>query len=195
MVIESAGKMSGSQIENLQTAYANKYSGLPNAHRLPLVLTEGLTAKSVSINAKDAQLLEARSFQVTDIARAFGVPPHMIGETTGSTSWGTGLEQMARAFITYTVQPHLVRIEQELNRKLCRTENRFIEFNRAASMQGDSKAESDYFKAALGGPGSGPGWMSVDEVRRLKNQKPMGGRAATPYDPRDTEPTDPGAQT
>lgn len=197
IVIESPGKMSTEQITNLQTAYANKYSGLPNAHRLPLVLTEGNKAKEVSITAQDAQLLEARKFQVTDIARAFGVPPHMIGETSASTSWGTGLEQMARGFVTYTLQPHLVRIEQELNRKLFRTARRFIEFNRDAAMQGDSKAEAEYFKAALGGPGSGPGWMSVDEVRKLKNQKPIGGRAATPFDPRDTapaEPTDPGAQ-
>jgi len=194
VVIEGDGKMTSAQIDNLQTAYANKYSGLPNAHRLPLVLTEGLKAKQISITAKDAQLLEARSFQVTDIARAFGVPPHMIGETTASTSWGTGLEQMARGFITYTLQPHLVRIEQELNRKLFRTASRFIEFNRDAAMQGDSTAESNYFKAALGGPGSGPGWMSVDEARRLKNLKPMGGSAARPYDPRDVDtnnPTDP----
>lgn len=199
MVIEGDGKMTSSQIENLQTAYANKYSGLPNAHRLPLVLTEGLKAKPVSITAEDAQLLEARKFQVADIARAFGVPPHMIGETSAATSWGTGLEQMARGFVTYTLQPHLVRIEQELNRKLFRTARRFIEFNRDAAMQGDSKAEADYFKAALGGPGAGPGWMSVDEVRRLKNQKPVGGRAATPYDPRDEQtpaapnPAEPGA--
>jgi HK97 family phage portal protein len=185
IVIESPGKMNAEQITNLQTMYANKYSGLANAHRLPLVLTEGNKSKEVSITAKDAQLIEARRFQVADIARAFGVPPHMIGETSSSTSWGTGLEQMARGFITYTVQPHLVRIEQELNRKLFRTAGRFLEFNRDAAMQGDSKAEADYFKAALGGPGSGPGWMTVDEVRRLKNQKPMGGRAATPYDPRD----------
>ena len=201
VVIESPGSMKKEQIENLQTAYANKFSGLQNAHRLPLVLTEGLTAKPVSITAQDAQLLEARKFQVTDIARAFGVPPHMIGETTASTSWGTGLEQMARGFVAYTLQPHLVRIEQELNRKLFRTARRFVEFNRDAAMQGDSKAEADYFKAALGGPGSGPGWMAVDEARKLKNLKPMGGRAATPYDPRDEQaaadpaPTDPGATT
>lgn len=112
----------------------------------------------------------------------------MIGETSSSTSWGTGLEQMARAFVTYTLQPHLVRMEQELNRKLFRNAGRFVEFNRDALMQGDSKAESEYFKAALGGPGSGPGWMAVDDVRKLKNMPPVGGRSATPFDPRDAQP-------
>lgn len=183
MVLETTGKMNETQIGALQTAYANKYSGLDNAHRLPLVLTEGLTAKAVSITAEDAQLLEARRFQVADIARAFGVPPHMIGETSASTSWGSGIEQMSRGFVRFTLQPHLVRIEQELNRKLFRTARRFVEFNRDAALQGDSKAEGEAFKAALGGPGAGPGWMSVDEVRRFKNLPPVGGAAAKPYYP------------
>lgn len=185
IVLEAPGQMKADAITNLQTAFAAKYSGLANAHRLPLVLTDGIKSKEVTITAEDAQLLEGRKFQVIDIARAFGVPPHMIGETSASTSWGTGIEQMARAFVTYTLQPHLVRFEQELNRKLFKTAGRFVEFNRDALMQGDSTAESNYFKAALGGPGSGPGWMAVDEARRLKNLPPLGGRAATPFDPRD----------
>jgi HK97 family phage portal protein len=185
IVLEAPGQMKADTITNLQTAFAAKYSGLENAHRLPLVLTDNIKSKEVSITAEDSQLLEGRKFQVIDIARAFGVPPHMIGETSASTSWGSGIEQMARAFVTYTLQPHLVRFEQELNRKLFKTAGRFVEFNRDALMQGDSDAESNYFKTALGGPGSGPGWMSVDEVRKLKNQPPLGGRSATPFDPRD----------
>jgi HK97 family phage portal protein len=191
MILEAPGKMGPEQITSLQTAYANKHSGLANAHRLPLVLTEGLKATQVSITAEDAQLLEARRFQVTDIARAFGVPPHMIGETSASTSWGSGIEQMSRGFVRFTLQPHLVRIEQELNRKLFRTAKRFAEFNRDAALQGDSKAEGEAFKAALGGPGAGPGWMSVDEVRRFKNLPPVGGAAAKPFypDPKAPAPT------
>lgn len=183
VVLEAPGKMNPEQIQGLQTAYLNKYSGLQNAHRLPLVLTEGLKATQLTMNAQDAQLLEARKFQVVDIARGFGVPPHMIGETSGSSAVGAGYEQQGRAFVTYTLQPHLVRIEQELNRKLFRTAGRFVEFNRDALMQGDSKAEADYFKAALGGPGAGPGWMAVDDVRRKKNMPPIGGQSATPFYP------------
>lgn len=185
IVLTSDKALTPKQKEDLREAFAAKYSGLGNAHQLPLVLSEGIKTDSVSINAEDAQLLDARRFQVIDIARAFGVPPHMIGETSSATSWGSGLEQLAIAFIRYTVQPHLVRIEQELNRKLFRNAGRFVEFNRAAAMQGDSKAESDSFKASLGGPGAGPGWMSVDDVRRLKNLPPLGGKYAQPFYPSD----------
>jgi len=186
ILIKASGKMSPEHITELQTSFANKYSGLDNAHRLPLVLTQGLDAKEISLSAEDAQLLEARKFQVIDIARAFGVPPHMIGETSASTSWGSGIESMSRGFVTYTLQPHLKRIEQELNRKLFpRDTGRFIRFDREALIEGDSKAQAEYNRAALGGPGTGQGWMSVDEIRKAKRLAPLGGSCAEVYDPRE----------
>ncbi|MFC7408721.1 phage portal protein [Hydrogenophaga atypica] len=183
IVIEAPGQMKQPAVDALQQAYANKYSGLDNAHRLPLVLTDGLKAKEVSISAQDAQLLDARKFQVVDIARAFGVPPHLIGETSAATSWGSGLEEMTRAFMLFTIQPHLKRLEQELNRKLFRTSRYFFEFDRDAMLEGNSKAQADYFRAALGGPGSGQGWMTADEIRRKKNLPPQGGEADKLFHP------------
>lgn len=188
IVLQAANKMSPEQAQDLRNAFVQKYSGLDNAHRLPLVLTEGVTAQEISMSAEDSQLLEARKFQVVDIARAFGVPPHMIGETSASTSWGSGIEAMSRAFVTYTLQPHLVRIEQELNRKLFpRNANKIIQFDRDALIEGDSAAQAAYNRAALGGPGTGQGWMSVDEVRKSKGLAPMGGAAAEIFDPRTTQ--------
>lgn len=188
IVLNAAGKMSPDQVTQLQNAFRNKYSGLDNAHRLPLVLTEGLTAKELSLSAEDSQLLEARKFQVIDIARAFGVPPHMIGETSASTSWGSGIESMSRGFVTYTLQPHLVRIEQEINRKLFpRATGKFVQFDRDALIEGDSAAQAAYNRAALGGPGTGMGWMSVDEIRKTKGLAPLGGASGEIFDPRDVQ--------
>jgi len=187
-VLKTDKQMNETQVSALQSAFANKYSGIENAHKLPLVLTEGLDIKEISLNPEDAQLLEARKFQVIDIARAFGVPPHLIGETSASTAWGSGIESMSRGFVQYTLQQHLVRIEQEANRKLFRTAKRFVQFDRSALLQGDSKAQAEFFRAALGGPGSGPGWMSVDEVRHTQHMAPKGGDCDKVYDPR-TAPT------
>ena len=185
IILQAAHKMGPEQASDLRNAFVQKYSGIDNAHRLPLVLTEGVTAKEISLNAEDSQLLEARKFQVVDIARAFGVPPHMIGETSASTSWGSGIEAMSRAFVTYTLQPHLVRIEQEVNRKLFpRAASKIIQFDREALIEGDSAAQAAYYRAALGGPGAGQGWMSVDEVRKTKGLAPKGGASDEIFDPR-----------
>ena len=185
MILSSAAKMDPEQIAALQSAFVRKYAGLANAHAVPLVLTEGLTAKEISLSAEDAQLLEARKFQVTDIARAFGVPPHMIGETSGSSAVGAGYEQQARDFVMHTLRLHLKRMEQELNRKLfVRDIGKFVRFDLGDLIEGDSKAQAEYNRAALGGPGSGPGWMAPDEIRKTKGLAPKGGLSAEIYDPR-----------
>lgn len=182
MVLQTDKGMKDTAIESLQRQFGEKYSGLPNAHKLPLVLTDGLKAEALSLSAEDSQLIEARRFQVVDIARAFGVPPHLVGETTGTPALGTGVEVMNRQLLA-TVNRDLVRIEQELNRKLFRTSGRFIEFNRDALLAGDTKTQADVWRKALGGPGTGRGWMAVDEIRTLMNLPPAGGKFGEIYDP------------
>lgn len=186
VVLEAAGKMLPEKVLELQRMFGEKYSGIENAHKRPLVLTEGMTAKALNVSAQDSQLMDARNYQVRDIARAFGVPPHMIGETTASTSWGSGLESMGRGFVTYTLNPPLRRFEQELNGKLFRSPRFYVEFDREALTQGDSKAQAEADKAALGGPGAGPGYKTVNEVRRKHNLPPLVGKKYDePYWPPD----------
>ena len=176
MILATDKKMTPEQITAMQTAFGNKYSGLSNAHALPFVLTEGVTAKEFHLSAADAQLIEGQKFAVLDICRAFGVPPHMVGETSGSTTWGSGIESMGRSFVQYTLQPWLKKIENELNRKLFpKDTGKFIEFHREALIEGDSAAQAAYFRAGLGGPGSGDGWLTVNEVRKIKRQAPVEG--------------------
>jgi HK97 family phage portal protein len=176
--------MTDKQKADLREAFAAKYSGINNAHRLPLVLTEGFKASEISLSAEDAQLLEARKFQVVDIARAFGVPPHMIGETTGASAVGAGYEQQARDFVMHTLRLHIKRLEQELNRKLFpRDTGKFVRFDLGDLIEGDSKAQAEYNRAALGGPGTGQGWMSVNEIRKQKGLAPMKGGDEI-FDPR-----------
>lgn len=158
----------------LREQFTDRYTGTGNRHK-PLLLVNGGKAEPISMNAEDAQLLETRKFQVVEIARAFGVPPHMIGETSASTSWGSGIEQMSIGFVRYTLGPHLRRIEQELNRKLWpQSPKYFVEFNRDGLLAGDSKTESEVIAKSLGGPGA-QGWRTVNEARRLKNLPPVPG--------------------
>jgi HK97 family phage portal protein len=183
IILKSPKPMSPIQKTELQEAFLRKYAGVENAHRLPLVLTEGLDAKEISLSAEDAQLLEARKFQVVDIARAFGVPPHMIGETSGASAVGAGYEQQAREFVMHTLRLHIKRMEQELNRKLFpRNTGRFVRFDIGDLIEGDSKAQAEYNRASLGGPGTGQGWMTVNEIRKRKGLPPVDGGDAI-FDP------------
>lgn len=173
--VKVPGKMTPETQEGFRTAWLAKYGASVGHSKIPLILTEGLEVQELSMTSTDAQLLESRKFQVIDIARALGIPPHMLGETSASTSWGTGIEQMSLGFIKWAVRPHLHRWQQEINRKLFPVRERvFCEFNVDAHLEGDSKAQAEYFGKALGGPGA-LGWMTVNEVRALKNLPPVDG--------------------
>lgn len=167
------GKPDDEQIALLQRTYAERYTGSSQIGK-PMVLPKSIDFKELSMTAVDAELLESRKFQVIDIARAFGVPPHMIGATETTSSWGTGIEQQTIGFVKYTLQPYINRIEQELNRKLIRTARYFFEFNLDGLMRGDYKTRNEGYRIALGRAGE-PGWMTINEVRRLDNLPPIDG--------------------
>jgi HK97 family phage portal protein len=170
--VKTPKQMSMPQQDSFRHAWVEKYGGSSGPSPIPLVLTEGMEIEELSLSPADSQLLESRKFNVSDIARAFGVPPFMIGDVEKSTSWGSGIEAMGIGFVRYTLLPILSRLDQELNRKLFPVRDRyFIEHNVDGLLQGDSKAQAEYFGKALGGPGS-QGWMCVNEVRRLKNLPP-----------------------
>jgi HK97 family phage portal protein len=177
--------MGQAQQEDLRNAWQRKYVGVgPNG--LPLILTEGIDVKELSMTAEDAQLLESRKWQVEDIARAFGVPPHMIGATEKQTSFGAGLEQMSQAFVSYTLAPHIARLEDELNRKLFKTSSRYVRINVDGLLRGDATARANYYKAALGGT-QNPAWMTPNEVRSRENLPPVDdGDSLTQPDPSST---------
>ncbi len=167
-------KLAPDQAELLRKSFVATYTGT-SSRKVPLILTEGGTVNELQISPVDMQLLESRRFEREDICQAFGVPPVMIGENEKTSSWGTGVEQITLGFVRFTLKPMLVRWEEEINRKLFRRAGQFVEFSLDALLRGDSKAESESFRAALGGPGTGDGWMGVNEVRRIKNLPPLEG--------------------
>lgn len=136
-----------------------------------LILEEGMDYARIAMTAEDAQWIESRKFSRTDIAMFFGVPPHMIGDTEKSTSWGTGIEQQSIGFVAYTLEDHLTMWEEAINRDLIGTEeNLYARFNRAALVKGDIKARWEAYVKGLQW-----GVYSPNEIRALEDQNPRHG--------------------
>jgi HK97 family phage portal protein len=172
IALSYANKMEESQQKLLRDSFVATYGSGTGSRKLPLVLTQGGSAQVLSISPVDMQLLESRRFEREDICQALGVPPILIGENEKTSSWGTGIEQITLGFVKYTVKPHLTRWEEELNRKLSLGADSFVEFDLDELLRGDSKAQAEAFNSARGGPGTGDGYMSVNEIRRIKNLPP-----------------------
>ena len=168
VALEYPANLAPGTANDLRESFAAIY-GQGEGGRLPLVLANGGKAHELSISPVDMELLASRRLDKQTICEVMGVPPIIIGDSEKTSSWGTGVEQILLAWVKFDLAPMLTGWEEELNRKLFRRAGRFVEFNLGALLRGDSKAQSDSFRAALGGPGTGDGWMSVNEVRRLLN--------------------------
>lgn len=171
--LEWPGKLDDQAKALLRETWTSTFGGPRNSH-LPAVMTQGAKIVPLDMKAEDAQLIETRRFQVEDVCRIFGVPPHMVGATEKASSWGSGIEQLSIGFVKYTLSRHLVALEQEFNRKLWRTGPLFMEFLTAGLERGDFKARQQGYRSALGRAGE-DAWMTVNEVRRLENMPPVDG--------------------
>lgn len=163
----------GERRDAIEKALQEKHAGAMNAGR-PMLLEGGLTPHQISFSPEDAQMLESRAFSVEEVCRLFGVPPHMIGHTEKSTSWGTGLEQQTLGFQKFTLRKRLKRIEQALMKQLLTAADRAagvtIEFNLEGLLRGDSKGRSEFYKDM-----TAMGAMTINEVRALENLPPVEG--------------------
>lgn len=154
-------------IAQMRQDWEDAHSGSDLAHR-PGILTGGADWKPLTIPPEQAQFLETRKFQVEEICRIFGVPPHMVGHTEKSTSWGTGIEQQALGFVRFVLMPWLVRIEQAMSLLLPR--GQFFRFNQRALLRADTKAEAEAFSKLIQ-----VGVMSRNEARALMEFEPAPG--------------------
>ena len=167
--LKTASKLSAEQLAQLKASLLGRAQ---NGGRGPLILSGGLEPAQLSVNSKDAEILATRLFTVEEICRVFGVPPHMVGHTDKTTSWGSGIESQGIGFVRYTLQRHLTPMQQELNRKLWPVRERFfVEHITAALERGDLKGRYEAYRIALGRAGEMP-FMEPDEVRRLENMPP-----------------------
>jgi len=89
-----------------------------------MVLEVGMKYEQISMSPQDIQLLESRRFQIEDICRFLGVPSVLINDTSGSTTWGSGVQQIVDGFYKLNLRPYLERIESSLIANLVPAEDR-----------------------------------------------------------------------
>lgn len=168
MIIEYPNKIKDPKA--MRDALTEVYGGLGKSHKI-MLLEDGLKATKVTIDPKDSQFLETRKFQISEIARLFHVPPHMLADVEKSTSWGTGIEEQNIGFITHTMRPWFVLWEEELGRALLlddEKEEYFFEFDLMALLRGDSaKRWAAYIM------GKRNGILNADEIRSWENLNPL----------------------
>jgi HK97 family phage portal protein len=120
----------------------------------------------------DAEFLASRAFSVETIARYYRIPLHLLQSTQKTTSWGTGLEQMNQATLTFTVNPWLVNWEQSLGMTLLTAAEQraglYFKFNRNALLQATTEARANYYRVMRD-----IGALSINDVRRREEENDL----------------------
>lgn len=165
-VLEHPGSLGEAAYNRVRDSWNARTSGLQNAMKTT-VLEEGMKWHQVGMSNEDSQFLETRKFQISDIARWFRVPPHLIGDLERSTF--NNIEHQGIEVVVYTIRPWVVRIEQRIRRSLIlNPETYFASFVIDGLLRGDAVTRATAFQIMRQN-----GALNADEWRGYENLNPI----------------------
>lgn len=166
-VLNVAGQLTDKQRSDINTSWNQAYSNGGNG----LAILQGnMTYQPIQLNASESQMLESREFNITDIARFFGISPVLLGDLSHS-SYST-IEATQNQFLLHTLNPYIVLVEEEFTRKLFKPseKNLMIDLDETALLKTDKTALSSYYGALLD-----KGVLCINEVRKELGYSPIEG--------------------
>jgi len=170
LVIQHPARLSEGATKNLKESWEADHKGVSKSHRIR-ILEEGMTLHEVGIPPEDAQFLETRKFQISEIARIYRVPPHMIADLDRASF--SNIEHQGIEFVKYSILPWAKRIEESIYKFLYLQKEKtsyYPEFLLAGLERGDIASRYTAYGTARQN-----GWMSANEIRKLENMDPVAG--------------------
>ena len=167
-VLEVPGTLTADQAKNLQDAFDSRHKGWSRAHRTA-VLSGGAKYNPTTVDPQQSQLLEARDHAVADVARAFNIPPHLLGLDKGMSY--ASVEQNNLAWVSYSLRPLVVKLESAFSPLLARSsggERAFLKWNLDGLLRADISTRTSSYSTGLQS-----GYYTINDVRRLEDLPPL----------------------
>lgn len=172
-VIEYPGNLTGDQAKMLQEGFDARHRGWGRAHRTAII-SGGAKYVPTSVENDKAQFLDSRRLSVEDVARAFNIPPNLLG-VQGSFTYSS-VEANNIAFVTHTLRPIIQKLETAFTPLLSREpggETAFIKFNLDGLLRADINTRMSAYSVGLQS-----GFLTINDVRRLEDLTPIDDVAA-----------------
>jgi HK97 family phage portal protein len=172
-IIEYPGKLTAEQAKELAEGFDARHRGWKRSHKTG-VLSHGAKYVATTVDPEKSQSLEARRMAVEDVARAFNVPPHLLG-LPGTTSYAS-VEQNNLAWVIHTLRPIVQKLESAFSPLMARSpggENAFIRFNLDGLLRADINSRMSAYSVGLQS-----GFLTINDVRRLEDLTPINDVAA-----------------
>ena len=133
------------------------------------ILEKGMKYHQLELNNADAQFLESRKYNRSEIAGMFRVPPHKIGDLDRATF--SNIEQQSLDFINDGLLPWTERWESSIETNLLEDDSDLeIDFDFGKLLRGDMVARSAYYTANIVN-----GSLTRNEARISEGRNPIAG--------------------
>ncbi len=163
-IIEFPDELTFDEMKSLQQSFDSRHKGWKNAHKTG-ILSGGAKYKETSVTNDQAQFIDSRRMAVEDVARAFNVPPHLLG-LPGTNSYAS-VEQNNLAWVTHCLRPIIQKIEGAFSPLLAESPNgreAFLKFNIDGLLRADINSRSAAYSTGLQA-----GYLTINDVRRLED--------------------------
>lgn len=164
----------------------NEMTGVDNAGGIAIV-NRRLTFTPWTMTASDAQFLQSRQFQIEEVSRWTGVPPHLLMQTEKQTSWGQGVAEQNEGLGRFVLNPYAIGFDQRASRLLSKP--RWVELDFAGLERPSAEKEIELLLKQTGNKPI----LTVNEARKIRNLPPVPGgdvlisESASPADPNTDE--------
>lgn len=128
---------------------------------------------SVTLNAvprlspEDLQLIGAREFAVTEVARLTGIDADWLSVNTTSRTYANAVDAR-RSFVDFVLSPYLHAVEERLSLGDCTPRGHRVRFSLDAFLRASTTERYAAHRTALEA-----GFLTVDEVRALEDRPPL----------------------
>jgi len=167
-VLEVPGNLTAEQAKSMQEAFDSRHRGWARAHKTAII-TGGAQYKPTNVPNDQAQFLDSRRMAVEDVARAFNIPPHLLG-LPGTNTYAS-VEQNNIAFVTHTLRPIAQKLEGAMTYLLAQEtgkEAAFVKFSLDGLLRADVNSRTEAYARGLQS-----GYYKINDIRRFEDLEPI----------------------
>ena len=169
-IIEFPGNLTPDQAKQLVDGFDARHKGFRKSHKTG-VLSGGAKYVNTSVENDKAQFIDSRRMAVEDVARAFNIPPHLLG--LPGTNTYSSVEQNNIAFVTHTLRPIVQKLESAFTPLMMNEpggSTAFIKFTLDGLLRGDANSRFSAYSVGLQA-----GYLTINDIRRLEDLPPVDG--------------------
>ena len=173
-VIEVPSALTAEQAKELSDGFDSRHKIRRGRGHRTGVLSAGAKFVQTQTNPEQSMLVESKNQAIADVARAFHIPPHLLG--LPGTNTFASVEANNLAWVTHGLRPIVEKLEGAFTGLLGRTpgaENAFVKFNMSALLRADSQARAQFYSTGIQA-----GYLSINDIRRLEDLRSIDDPAA-----------------